>query len=185
MGFWIACARSWWRSDRCSLTSGSPPDGTQPGSLPQAQVQARAQDNHVGASGRRSVLLAKRQVQSQLLYRLLLCPRQQASSHNDGAGDAERDLCRPSAGVAQGETSHGWRVSAVGPGTAHRRGPPERRRSEGTPPAGGAKPEQWFFPPFCRNKKGVAVKAKPVAAVMQHPDLHPVLYALLLAQAPA
>jgi hypothetical protein len=46
----------------------------------------------------------------------------------------------------------------------------------------GRNQEQWFFPPFCQNKKGVAVKAKPVVAVMQHSDLHSVLYALLLAK---
>jgi hypothetical protein len=73
-------------------------------------------------------------------------------SYTGGAGGAERDLCRPSGGVAQGETSHGWRVSAAGPGTAHRRAPPEQRRSEGTRRAGTR--SNGFSPLFAETKRG-------------------------------
>ena len=44
------------------------------------------------------------------------------------------------------------RPIGAAPGAAPERGNPKGRNQE-----------QWFFPPFCRNKKGVAVKAKPVA----------------------
>jgi hypothetical protein len=67
------------------------------------------------------------------------------------AGGAERDLCRPSGGVAQGETSHGWRVSAAGPGTAHRRGP---RSSAGAREPEGPKPGAMVSPPFLPKQKG-------------------------------
>ena len=56
---------------------------------------------------------------------------------------------RPNAGVAQGATRHGCRVSRPRPWMADGGGPPEQCRSEGMPslgeaPNGGAKPFAYF-----------------------------------------
>ena len=88
------------------------------------------------------------------------------------------DLLAPfpeaNAGVAQGAPRQGCRGSRPRPWMADGGGPPEQCRSEGMPslgeaPNGGAKP----FGSFLAFEKGLAVRAKPPAAVTAETDMYP------------